>query len=166
MGMKGKIALGAVVGVVVIGVVSANAGDNNSGSASGSNSGEHSSASAQHGSGGGKAQSAEKKKAAFAEWDLGEFALLAQPGLDLGEGEGRARLGAADGLGEVGVPTAPVAHGRAADAGQPRDPGGGHLGRVVLHSPRPSRPDSPLCDAEHTDAGKICPFTPRAQDIA
>ena len=66
MGMKGKIALGAVVGVVVIGVVSANAGDNNSGSASGSNSGEHSSASAQHGSGGGKAQSAAKKKAAFA----------------------------------------------------------------------------------------------------
>ncbi|WP_030941829.1 hypothetical protein [Streptomyces sp. NRRL S-646] len=66
MGMKGKIALGAVVGVVVIGVVSANAGDNGSGSASGSNSGEHSSASAQHGSGGGKAQAAEKKKPAFA----------------------------------------------------------------------------------------------------
>nr|WSZ16653.1 hypothetical protein OH837_26715 [Streptomyces canus] len=31
MGMKGKIALGAVVGVVVIGVVSANAGDNGDG---------------------------------------------------------------------------------------------------------------------------------------
>ncbi|GAA3805279.1 hypothetical protein GCM10022403_044060 [Streptomyces coacervatus] len=67
MGMKGKIALGAVVGVVVIGVVSANAGANGNGSASGT----HSSTSAQHGSGGKKAQAAEKKaagkkKAAFA----------------------------------------------------------------------------------------------------
>ncbi|MFF4502553.1 hypothetical protein [Streptomyces sp. NPDC001401] len=68
MGMKGKIALGAVVGVVVIGVVSANAGDKGNGPASdsGSRSGKHSSASAQHGSGGGKAQAAGKKKAAFA----------------------------------------------------------------------------------------------------
>ncbi|MGW3124276.1 hypothetical protein ACWDBW_45470 [Streptomyces sp. NPDC001107] len=66
MGMKGKIALGAVVGVVVIGVVSANAGHNGTGSASGSNSGKRSSTSAQHGSGSGKAQATEKKKAAFA----------------------------------------------------------------------------------------------------
>lgn len=66
MGMKGKIALGAVVGVVVIGVVSANAGHNGTGSAPGSNSGKRSSTSAQHGSGSGKAQAAEKKKAAFA----------------------------------------------------------------------------------------------------
>jgi len=67
MGMKGKIALGAVVGIVVIGVVSANAGDKGSGSAPGSaaDSGKHSSASAQHGSGGKRAQAAEKK-AAFA----------------------------------------------------------------------------------------------------
>ncbi|MCD9875537.1 hypothetical protein [Streptomyces guryensis] len=66
MGMKGKIALGAVVGVVVIGAVSANAGAKGSGSASDSGSGKRSSASAQHGSGGEKAQAAEKKKAAFA----------------------------------------------------------------------------------------------------
>ncbi|GAA2498092.1 hypothetical protein [Streptomyces longisporus] len=63
MGMKGKLTLGAVVGVVVIGVVSAHAGDKGSGSAS--DSGKNSSASAQHGSGSGKAQAAEKK-AAFA----------------------------------------------------------------------------------------------------
>lgn len=65
MGMKGKIALGAVVGVVVIGAVSAHAGDKGSGSASDSGSGKHSSTSAEHGSGGEKAQAA-KKKAAFA----------------------------------------------------------------------------------------------------
>ncbi|MFF4254428.1 hypothetical protein ACFY1L_24805 [Streptomyces sp. NPDC001663] len=73
MGMKGKVALGAVVGVVVIGVVSANAGDNGNGGGTG---GKSSSASArsQHGSGGKKADSAKKadgkqaaeKKAAFA----------------------------------------------------------------------------------------------------
>ncbi|MFF4804809.1 hypothetical protein ACFY1U_41605 [Streptomyces sp. NPDC001351] len=63
MGMKGKLALGAVVGVVVIGVVSANAGNKGTGSAS--DSGKNSSASARHGSGSGKAQAAEKK-AAFA----------------------------------------------------------------------------------------------------
>ncbi|MFF4362508.1 hypothetical protein [Streptomyces sp. NPDC001604] len=63
MGMKGKLTLGAVVGVVVIGVVSANAGDKGSGSAS--DSGKNSSASAQHDSRSGKAQAAEKK-AAFA----------------------------------------------------------------------------------------------------
>ncbi|GHI07129.1 hypothetical protein AQI88_22020 [Streptomyces cellostaticus] len=59
MGMKGKIALSAVVGVVVIGVVSANAGS----------SGKDSSASAAHQPGGKKdsegAKAAEKKKAAF-----------------------------------------------------------------------------------------------------
>ena len=93
---------------------------------------------------------------AFAEWDLGEFALLAQPGLDLGEGEGRARLGAADGLGEVGVAAALVADGGAADAGQSGDPGGGHLCRVVLHRRLPSLSQ---CDAEHTDARKIHAFT-------
>jgi len=53
MGMKGKIALGAVVGVVVIGAVSANAGGN----------GKDSSASAQHKSGSASGP-AEKKKAA------------------------------------------------------------------------------------------------------
>jgi hypothetical protein len=75
MGMKGKVALGAVVGVVVIGVVSANAGDNGNGGgtdAGGKNS--STSAQSQHGSGGkqktGGKQTTDKKavvkKAAFA----------------------------------------------------------------------------------------------------
>ena len=68
MGMKGKIALGAVVGVVVIGTVSANAGNDGKGAGSGS-SGKDSSASATHQPGGekdsGGAEAAEKKKAAF-----------------------------------------------------------------------------------------------------
>ncbi|MFD5799678.1 hypothetical protein ACFWIO_40395, partial [Streptomyces diastatochromogenes] len=67
MGMKGKIALGAVVGVVVIGTVSANAG--NGGKDAGSGSGKDSSASAAHQPGGkkdsGGAEAAQKKKAAF-----------------------------------------------------------------------------------------------------
>ncbi|MFE1882688.1 hypothetical protein [Streptomyces diastatochromogenes] len=67
MGMKGKIALGAVVGVVVIGTVSANAG--NGGKDAGSGSDKDSSASATHQPGGkknsGGAEAAEKKKAAF-----------------------------------------------------------------------------------------------------
>lgn len=67
MGMKGKIALGAVVGVVVIGAVSANAGNGSkdSGSKSG---GTGSSASAQAKSGGEKNTSGsqtETEKAAF-----------------------------------------------------------------------------------------------------
>ncbi|QHA05144.1 hypothetical protein GQF42_19240 [Streptomyces broussonetiae] len=53
MGMKAKIALGAVVGVVVIGAVSANAGSNGKHSGSG-DSGKGSSASAEHKSGGTK----------------------------------------------------------------------------------------------------------------
>ncbi|SOD86044.1 hypothetical protein [Streptomyces sp. Ag109_G2-15] len=68
MGMKGKIALGAVVGVVVIGTVSANAGNGGKDAGSGS-SGKDSSASATHQPGGkkdsGGAEAAEKKKAAF-----------------------------------------------------------------------------------------------------
>ncbi|WP_411149317.1 hypothetical protein [Streptomyces sp. A30] len=69
MGMKGKIALGAVVGVVVIGVASANAGDGGSDSGSGK-SGKGSSASAQSKPGGEKDKDAgttevAKKKAAF-----------------------------------------------------------------------------------------------------
>ncbi|WP_225838001.1 hypothetical protein [Streptomyces sp. NK08204] len=68
MGMKGKVALGAVVGVVVIGVVSANAGGGDKDSGSGS-SDKGSSASAGHKPGGkkdgGSAKAAEKKKAAF-----------------------------------------------------------------------------------------------------
>ena len=51
MGMKGKVALGAVVGVVVIGVVSANAGDNGDGGTSGGT-GKDSSASAEREAGG------------------------------------------------------------------------------------------------------------------
>ncbi|WP_406125601.1 hypothetical protein [Streptomyces sp. NBC_00989] len=72
MGMKGKVALGAVVGVVVIGVVSANAGgsggDSGSGNGSGGN-GKGSSASAEHRAaakkGSGKGEAVETKKAAF-----------------------------------------------------------------------------------------------------
>ncbi|MFJ5777794.1 hypothetical protein [Streptomyces sp. NPDC093094] len=52
MGMKGKVALGAVVGVVVIAAVSANAGDNPGSNSSGS--GKGSSASADRKSGGEK----------------------------------------------------------------------------------------------------------------
>ena len=74
MGMKGKVALGAVVGVVVIGVVSANAGSNGDGGAAGGTD-KGSSASAQREAGGKKNTKATKdtgkaevaaKKAAFA----------------------------------------------------------------------------------------------------
>jgi hypothetical protein len=66
--MKGKIALGAVVGVAVIAVVSTNSGSGTSdgGSDSGSGTGKGSSASAQHGSEGGSKAAATEKKAAFA----------------------------------------------------------------------------------------------------
>ena len=71
MGMKGKVALGAVVGVVVIGVVSANAGGNGGDGGSGS-SGKGSSASAEHKDAGkkssdkkGSTEAVETKKAAF-----------------------------------------------------------------------------------------------------
>jgi hypothetical protein len=68
MGMKGKIALGAVVGVAVIAVVSTNSGSGTSdgGSDSGSGTGKGSSASAPHGSEGGSKAAATEKKAAFA----------------------------------------------------------------------------------------------------
>jgi hypothetical protein len=107
----------------------------------------------------------------FPQRDFGEFPLLAQPGLDLGEGEGGAGLGAADRFGEVRVAAAPVADGGPAHTGEPCDTGGGHLCRVVLHPPHSSRPAVPrtplcllsaccsVCDAEHTDARKIYPFT-------
>ncbi|MEU5888656.1 hypothetical protein ABZ835_17710 [Streptomyces sp. NPDC047461] len=64
MGMKGKVALGAVVGIVVIGAVSANSGDDSSDSTS---SDKGSSASAQAKPGGEKeaAQAADEKKVAF-----------------------------------------------------------------------------------------------------
>lgn len=69
MGMKGKVALGAVVGIVVIGAVSANAGNDSSDSTS---SDKGSSASGQAKSGGssgsskkGSAEAAEEKKVAF-----------------------------------------------------------------------------------------------------
>jgi hypothetical protein len=69
MGMKGKIALGAVVGVVIIGVASTNGGSGGDGG-----SGKGSSASARHDSGGGHGAATQKattkktakKKAAFA----------------------------------------------------------------------------------------------------
>ncbi|MET7732799.1 hypothetical protein ABZT02_15715 [Streptomyces sp. NPDC005402] len=59
MGMKGKVALGAVVGVVVIGVVSANAGDSGNGDTS-ADTGKGSSASAEREAGGGKAEKGDK----------------------------------------------------------------------------------------------------------
>ncbi|GGX17587.1 hypothetical protein GCM10010297_43670 [Streptomyces malachitofuscus] len=59
MGMKSKIALGAVVGIVVIGAVSANSGD-----ADGGSTGKDSSASAQQRAGGSKADGASDTKPA------------------------------------------------------------------------------------------------------
>lgn len=66
----------------------------------------------------------------FAQRHLGEFALVAQPLLDVSEGEGGAGLGAADRLGEVRVAAPPVADRGAAGNGEPGDTGGGHLGRT------------------------------------
>ncbi|MDN0200875.1 hypothetical protein [Streptomyces sp. S.PNR 29] len=92
MGVKGKVALGAVVGVVVIGAVSANTGG--SGDGGGSGSGKDSPASAEQKPGGkkdtGKAQAAEKK-AAF-EGD-GDF----QVGADIKPGTYRT-TGNSDGM--------------------------------------------------------------------
>ncbi|WP_030603410.1 hypothetical protein [Streptomyces fulvoviolaceus] len=70
MGMKGKVALGAVVGIVVIGVVSANSGDNGDGGGSGG-SDKGSSASAERESGSKKdkdtgTEEVAEKKVAFA----------------------------------------------------------------------------------------------------
>ncbi|MEU6593053.1 hypothetical protein ABZ923_28105 [Streptomyces sp. NPDC046881] len=68
MGIKAKVALGAVVGLVVIGAVSANAGNDGKGGGSGAGN-KGSSASAEHESGGkkesGGAAAAEEKKVAF-----------------------------------------------------------------------------------------------------
>ncbi|GAB3895264.1 hypothetical protein GCM10029964_074900 [Kibdelosporangium lantanae] len=50
-----------------------------------------------------------------------EFALVAEPPFDLGQGEQRAVRGAADGCGEVLVATAPVAHRGPAHSGEPGD---------------------------------------------
>lgn len=69
----------------------------------------------------------------FTERDLGELPLVTQPLFDFGQGEGRAGLGAADRLGEVGVAASPVADGGAAHAREPGDPGRGHLCRVLRH---------------------------------
>lgn len=91
---------------------------------------------------------------AFPQGDLSEFSLFAQPGLDLGEREGRAGLGAADRSREVGVPTTPVADGRAAHACQPCDTGGGHLSRVVLH------PHAPLVVPHQPCATRVTPSIP------
>lgn len=73
MGMKGKVALGAVVGIVVIGAVSANAGSNGDNGNGHDTSGKGSSASAGHDSDGKKTAKgkdagakATQKKAAFA----------------------------------------------------------------------------------------------------
>lgn len=94
----------------------------------------------------------------FTQRDLGELALLAQPGLDVGEGEGGAGLRPADGLGEVGVAAAPVADGGAADPREPGDPGRGHFCGVVLHPAcSPRLPHD--CDAEHTREHVSAPFT-------
>lgn len=86
---------------------------------------------------------------ALAQGHLGELALGAQPGLDLGEREGGAGLGTADGFGEVGVAAPPVADGGPADSGEPGDPRRGDLCPVLLH---PSAPLVLVCGVEHTDA--------------
>ncbi|AZP18381.1 hypothetical protein ACIGMX_28395 [Streptomyces aquilus] len=73
MGMKGKIALGAVVGIVVIGAVSANSGDDSDGGSRSSGKGSSSSAQAKPGGdkekgsaeGTDAADAAEEKKVAF-----------------------------------------------------------------------------------------------------
>ncbi len=70
---------------------------------------------------------------ALAQRDLGELALGAQPALHVAEREGRAGLGAAHRLGEVGVAAAPVADGGAPHPGEPGDSRGGHLCCVVRH---------------------------------
>ncbi|MFD9005425.1 hypothetical protein ACFV0T_31505 [Streptomyces sp. NPDC059582] len=94
MGMKGKVALGAVVGIVVIGVVSANADDNGDGGTA-DTAGKGPSASAAQQPGGktdtAKAKAAEKKKAAFA--GDGEF----QVGSDVKPGTYRT-TGNSDGM--------------------------------------------------------------------
>ncbi|MFF7446203.1 MULTISPECIES: hypothetical protein [unclassified Streptomyces] len=69
MGMKGKVALGAVVGIVVIGAVSANSGDDG-GDTTSSGKGSSASARAKAGGSGGSgkkdaAKAAEEKKVAF-----------------------------------------------------------------------------------------------------
>jgi hypothetical protein len=98
MGMKGKVALGAVVGVVVIGAVSANTGGNGDGGGSGS-SGKGPSAAAAQKPGGekdgdekdsGKAQAAEKKAAFDGDGDF-------QVGADLKPGTYRT-TGNSDGM--------------------------------------------------------------------
>ncbi|MFD3501392.1 hypothetical protein ACFWWT_20980 [Streptomyces sp. NPDC058676] len=95
MGMKGKVALGAVVGVVVIGAVSANAGGSGSDSGSGK-SGKGSSASARSKPGGeknkdaGTTKVAEKKVAFSGDGDL-------EVGTDLKPGTYRT-TGNSDGL--------------------------------------------------------------------
>jgi hypothetical protein len=75
MGMKGKVALGAVVGIVVIGAVSANSGDNGDNDSTSSDKGSSSSAQAKPGgekdSAKAAEEKAEEKKVAF-EGD-GEF---------------------------------------------------------------------------------------------
>ncbi|MFF4834573.1 hypothetical protein [Streptomyces sp. NPDC001315] len=94
MGMKGKVALGAVVGVVVIGVVSANAGNNgDGGTADAADKGSSASAAQQPGGkkDAGKREAAEKKEAAFA--GDGEF----QVGSDVKPGTYRT-TGNSDGM--------------------------------------------------------------------
>ncbi len=101
---------------------------------------------------------------ALAQRDLGQFALVAEPPLDLGEREGRAGLRAAHGLGEVGVAAAPVADGGPADPCEPGDPGGGHLCRALVRRARVScallwhlthLPDSPASTCTSTSSCDI-----------
>ncbi|MGW0912431.1 hypothetical protein ACWD1Z_11860 [Streptomyces sp. NPDC002784] len=93
MGMKGKVALGAVVGIVVIGAVSANAGGDSSGS--GGSGDRDSSASADRGTGGDKkktdSEEVAEKKVAFG--GDGDF----EVGSDIKPGTYRT-TGNADGL--------------------------------------------------------------------
>ena len=78
---------------------------------------------------GGVAQPLQLLPDAFPQRHLGDLALGPEPGLDLGQREGRAGLGAADRAREVRVPTPPVADGRPADARQPGNLDGADPGR-------------------------------------
>lgn len=91
MGMKGKVALGAVVGIVVIGAVSANSGDNGGSGSTSSDKGSSSSAQAKTGGSEKEPAKAEEKKVAF-EGD-GEF----QVGSDIEPGTYRT-TGNSDGM--------------------------------------------------------------------
>jgi hypothetical protein len=90
MGMKGKIALGAVVGITVIGAVSANAGDNGGSGSTGSGKGSSATAEREPGSRKDAGEAAEKKSAVGGSGDY-------QVGSDIKPGTYRS-TGNSDGM--------------------------------------------------------------------